>query len=192
MSDMTTQSNEALIRRAQRGDETAFRTLVLRHDRKVLGLACRMLGNNQDAEDVYQEVFLNVYTHIGQFKFQSAFETWLYRITVNTAINYRKKRNKHMVNTLMTDEIEEKAGWVPEDDSPLPDQLTISREIREMIDEALEKFTPIQRTVFTLRYYQDFKISDIAEIMDCAEGTIKNTLFRTTNKMRHILSRNFE
>ena len=96
---MTT-NNETLIQAAQAGQTDAFCELVEQYDKKVLGLAFKMLGNKQDAEDVYQEVFMNVFNHIQSFQFQSSFDTWLYRIVVNTSLNYRKKRNRHQKTTI--------------------------------------------------------------------------------------------
>ncbi|MFC1569737.1 RNA polymerase sigma factor [bacterium] len=176
-----------LIRKVQRGDTLAFQELVRNHDRKVLGLAYQMLGNQQDAEDVYQEVFMKVYKNIQKFRFQSAFETWLYRIVVNTAINYRKTRNKHLNNTIIPEDFDEDSSWAPLDHNPLPDQIAMNQEIRNQIQTVLDRLTLIQRTVFVLRFYQDFKIKDIAEIISCTEGTVKNTLFRSTIKVRHHL-----
>ena len=182
---MTT-NNETLIQAAQAGQTDAFCELVEQYDKKVLGLAFKMLGNQQDAEDVYQEVFMNVFNHIQSFQFQSSFDTWLYRIVVNTSLNYRKKRNRHQKTTIdiPTDE----PSMNLKDEKPLPDEITVSQEIREQIESALNQLTLIQRTIFVLRFYQDFKIKDIAEIVSCSEGTVKNTLFRSTVKMRKLLA----
>ncbi|MBN2105217.1 RNA polymerase sigma factor [bacterium] len=176
-----------LIRKAQKGDTESFQLLVQEHDQKVLGLARQMLGNLQDTEDVYQEVFMRVYKKIHTFRFQSTFETWLYRIVVNTAINYRKTRNKHLNRTWIADDQTDDTSWTPADENPLPDELTINQEIQDQIQEAMDRLTVIQRTIFLLRFYQDFKIKDIAEIISCSEGTVKNTLFRSTQKIRRYL-----
>ena len=193
-----TPNNETLIQAAQAGKTRAFCELVEQYDKKVLGLAFKMLraqaieklaimGNQQDAEDVYQDVFMSVFNHIQSFQFQSSFDTWLYRIVVNTALNYRKKRNRHRKTTIdiPTDE----PSISLKDEKPLPDEITISQEIREQIESALNQLTLIQRTIFVLRFYQDFKIKDIAEIVSCSEGTVKNTLFRSTVKMRKLLAK---
>jgi RNA polymerase sigma-70 factor (ECF subfamily) len=184
---MMTPENKSLIQAAQAGKQMAFRQLVEQYDKKVLGLAFKMLGNQQDAEDVYQEVFMSVFSHIQSFQFQSSFDTWLYRIVVNTSLNYRKKRNRHQ-RALSDTAAEEPFPRFP-DERPLPDAVTISQEIREQIETALSQLTLIQRTIFVLRFYQDFKIKDIAEIVSCSEGTVKNTLFRSTLKMRRLLAK---
>ena len=151
MNETMTQNLKDLIRKAQNGDTLAFQTLVQNHDRKVLGLAYRMLGNQQDAEDVYQEVFMKVYKNIDKFRFQSAFDTWLYRIVVNTAINYRKTRSRHLNLTPISEYPEEDMSWTPLDHKPLPDQIALNQEIRDQIQTALDQLTMIQRTVFILR-----------------------------------------
>ncbi|MDZ7271599.1 MAG: sigma-70 family RNA polymerase sigma factor, partial [candidate division KSB1 bacterium] len=81
-----------LIRRAQQGDSQAFDQLVRRHDRQVLSLAYDLTGNIEDAKDIYQEVFLRTYRRIQSFRFESAFSTWLYRITLNCALSFRRRR----------------------------------------------------------------------------------------------------
>ena len=132
---------------------------------------------------------MKVYKNIDKFRFQSAFDTWLYRIVVNTAINYRKTRSRHLNLTPISEYPEEDMSWTPLDHKPLPDQIALNQEIRDQIQTALDQLTMIQRTVFILRFYQDFKIKDIAEITSCAEGTVKNTLFRSTLKVRRHLSK---
>jgi RNA polymerase sigma-70 factor (ECF subfamily) len=184
---MMTPDNKSLIQAAQTGQTKAFRQLVEQYDKKVLGLAFKMLGNQQDAEDVYQEVFMSVFNHIQSFQFQSSFDTWLYRIVVNTSLNYRKKRNRHQKP--LFDMTADEPFPSLQDEKPLPDAITIGQEIREQIETALDQLTLIQRTIFVLRFYQDFKIKDIAEIVSCSEGTVKNTLFRSTLKMRRLLAK---
>ncbi|MBN1782906.1 RNA polymerase sigma factor [bacterium] len=188
MKETAMQMPGDLIRKAQQGDPDAFQELVRLHDRKVMGLACRMLGNIQDAEDVYQEVFMRVYSNIRNFQHKSSFETWLYRIVVNTVINFRRSSKRHRGFTSISDQFEKTAAWSPMDEKPLPDEIVMNQEILKNIHDALDRLTMIQRTVFTLRFYQEFKINEIADILECTEGTIKNTLFRSIRKMRQALS----
>jgi RNA polymerase sigma-70 factor (ECF subfamily) len=178
-----------LIHKAQEGNIWAFEQLIHKYDRQVLALAYQLLGNTQDAEDVYQDVFMKIFQKIDKFRFESDFFTWLYRIVVNTAISYRKKRNRQLHSTL--EEMSEvKGGWhrIPENKDPNPDTLTLSNEIKEKVDTAMEQLPLMQRTVFVLRFFQDFKIRDIAEITGCSVGTVKNYIFRSTQKMRYELA----
>lgn len=182
------EEERTLVREAQDGNARAFEKLVHRYDRRVLSLAYQLVGNTQDAEDVYQEAFMRAYDKIGRFRFESDFYTWLYRIVVNCAISYRKKRNRQLHRSI--EEASERNGtaqWMPVDDKPEPDRLILDNEIREQVEAILDTLSLMQRTVFVLRFLQDFKIKDIAQIIDCSEGTVKNYLFRGTQKMKKSL-----
>ena len=185
----TKDEEKDLVRQAQEGSLWAFERLVHKYDKKVLSLAFQLVGNKQDAEDVYQESFMKVYHKINRFRFESDFYTWLYRIVVNCAITYRKKRNRERHRSI--EEAAEKENgwqWTPTDPKVRPDSLITSVEIREQIHSNLEALPLMQRVVFTLRFLQDFKIKDIAQIIGCSEGTVKNYLFRGTQRMRkHLL-----
>ena len=178
-----------LVLQAQEGNLWAFEKLVCRYDQRVLGLAYQLLGNHQDAEDVYQEVFMRVHHNIKKFRFQSDFYTWLYRIVVNCAISYRKKRNRQRhLSIEETGERENGWQWTPTDPEIHPDAVVNNLELRQMIAMELNGLPLMQRVVFTLRFFQDFKIKEIAQIIGCSEGTVKNYLFRSTQKMRKGLS----
>ena len=178
-----------LVEQAQKGDHWAFERLIKKYDKKVLTLAYQLVGNTQDAEDVYQEAFMRAYHKIDRFRFQSDFYTWLYRIVVNCAITYRKKRSRHFHRSI--DEAAEREGhwqWTPKDTRPEPDTKVLHAELREKIEGTLNTLSLMQRTVFVLRFFQDFKIKDIASIIGCSEGTVKNYLFRGTQKMKKNLA----
>jgi len=178
-----------LVLQAQEGNRWAFEKLVHKYDKRVLALAFQLVGNKQDAEDIYQEAFMRVYHKINRFRFESDFYTWLYRIVVNCAISYRKKRNRHRHQSIEQTGAREN-GWqcIPADPGASPDTLVSNVELIEQIQSNLETLPLMQRVVFILRFFQDFKIKDIAEIIGCSEGTVKNYLFRSTQKMRRNLS----
>jgi RNA polymerase sigma-70 factor (ECF subfamily) len=178
-----------LIYKAQQGNAWAFEKLIKSYDRRVLALAYQLLGNPQDAEDVYQEVFMRVYKKIHLFRFESDFYTWVYRIAVNCAISYRKKRNRHVHARIgEADYQETEQTWVPADIEPGPDKKVLDSEIKEQIESSLNQLPLMQRVVFILRFFQDFKIREIANIINCSEGTVKNYIFRSTQKMRKRLA----
>ena len=174
-----------LIKKAQEGKHWAFEQLIRKYDKRVLTLAYQLVGNTSDAEDVYQEVFLKIYRKISRFRFQSDFYTWLYRIVVNCAITYRKRRNRNLHKSL-DEPVGQMDGWqwTPADDAPGPDELISHVELSQKINDSLDALSLMQRTVFVLRFYQDFKIKDIAHIIGCTEGTVKNTLFRSIKKVK--------
>ena len=178
----------ALIQKAQKGDLEAFGDLVKIYESRVLALAYQVLGNTEDAEDVFQEVFIKLHRKLGKFEFKSDFFTWLYRIVVNTALSYRRKRIRHQHVSFQSDEDRENGWqWVPADDCPDPGEQAINEEFVQVMENGLNTLPLMQRVVFTLRFLQEFKIREIAYITNCSEGTVKNHLHRGTQKMKKIL-----
>ncbi len=187
---MTTDENN-LILAAQKGDSGAFEQLIYKYDRNVLGIAYSFINSSEDAKDIYQEVFLRVFKGIKKFEFRSEFSTWLYRITANVCLTYRTQKKKYAVASL-DEEIFSDEG----DSQTLADTIagesntddgTIGSDVSEHIVKGLEKLSPQQKLVFTLRHYQGYKIREIASVMNCTEGTIKNYLFTGTQRMRTYL-----
>ncbi len=186
-----TQEENNLIIAAQNGDKTAFEELIYRYDKNVLGIAYSYIGNNEDAKDIYQEVFLRVYKGIKKFEFRSEFSTWLYRVTTNVCLTYRSQKKKFAYSSLdeeISDEDGEQRSLADTiADGESSDERALGSEISEMIDNGLEKLSPQQRMVFTLKHYKGYKIKEISTIMNCTEGTVKNYLFFATQKMRENL-----
>jgi len=179
-----------LVQQAQQGNLKAFEKLVIRYDRSILQTANLMMGNRADAQDVYQETFLRAFQNISGFRFQSHFKTWLTRIAINTAINMRRKRRIGQFISIfdMSDENADIRAIPVKDDNMTTDMEFASAELRQHIEKGLQKLSGKERAVFTLKQYQEYKIKEIAAIMNCAEGTVKNYLFRATQKLKkHLL-----
>lgn len=180
-------SDHELIREARAGGATAFEQLVYRYDEKVLAIALRYVGSREDAKDVYQEVFVRVYRGLGNFRMESEFSTWLYRITVNVCLTHRsdrKRRPEAAVGEGARDEAD--VAGLPALDAGAEEQVHAS-EIAARVAGAVERLSPKQRLVFTLRHYQGHKLREIAAIMECTEGTVKRYLFTATQRMREEL-----
>jgi len=184
---MTKEENNLIIA-AQKGDAAAFKEIIYRYDKNVLGIAYSFINNNEDAKDIYQEVFLRVFKGIKKFEFRSEFSTWLYRITANVCLTYRSQKKK-LAYTSLDEEFDDDGG----EQRPLsdtitngetPDMPTLSSEIAFKIESGLDRLSPQQRMVFTLKHYQGYKIKEIASVLNCTEGTVKNYLFLATQKMR--------
>jgi RNA polymerase sigma-70 factor (ECF subfamily) len=181
--------DDELIREAQRGQRTAFDALVRRYDQSVLRLALHMLGNEQDAQDVHQEAFIKAYRHLGNFRFECSFYTWLYRIVTNLCLDQlrrRKSRREDPATVLDAsgDEMDLMAN-VTDDRSMANPAKELDRRVMSLqIGEALDKLTPRERTVFELKHYQGLKLRTIGEMLSTTEETAKNTLFRATRKLR--------
>jgi RNA polymerase sigma-70 factor, ECF subfamily len=181
--------DDELIRAAQKGDRSAFDTLVRRYDRSVLRLALHMLGNEEDAQDVHQEAFIKAYRHLSNFRFECSFYTWLYRIVTNLCLDQlrRRKSRREDPGTVLDsagEEMDLMANVQDERATADPDRELNRKHQHAAIQSALAELTPRERTVFELKHYQGLKLRTIGEMLSTTEETAKNTLFRATRKLR--------
>jgi RNA polymerase sigma-70 factor (ECF subfamily) len=180
-----------LIRAAQRGDHDAFARLVRQYDQAVLRLAFHLLRSEEDARDIYQEAFLRVHRNLGNFRFDSSFHTWLYRIVTNLCLDsLRKKKVRREESTVIETGGGERdrLGSVPETSAHAnPERRMLSNQLRDRIHRALEDLTPRERTVFEMRHHQGMRLRAIGEVLGTTEEAAKNCLFRATQKIRTAL-----
>jgi RNA polymerase sigma-70 factor (ECF subfamily) len=181
--------DDELIRAAQKGERSAFDTLVRRYDRSVIRLALHMLGNEQDAQDVHQEAFIKAYRHLSNFRFECSFYTWLYRIVTNLCLDQlrRRKSRREDPSTALDGQGEEMDLLANLSDgraSANPARELERKTMHAAIQSALDELTPRERTVFELKHYQGLKLRTIGEMLSTTEETAKNTLFRATRKLR--------
>ncbi len=178
----------AIIKEAQRGNLLAFETLVKRYDRHVMQLAYSMVGNAEDAEDIYQEVFVRVYRSLARFQFKSEFSTWLYRVVVNYCINFQKKKQRTRMYSIDKNDYEDQHWKVTlPGKEKNPEDNTINLELSCEIEAAMDQLPAKQKMVFVLRHFHGHKLREIAALMGCTEGTVKSYLFRATQKMQMLL-----
>ena len=180
---MALNDNELIIK-AQNGDVLAFEELIYRYDKMVLRIALKYTGDNDDAKDIYQEIFLKVYNGLSSFRFKSEFSTWLYRITANTCITYKRKYSKPNHFSLDDEKNESFVSTIPDENELSPDNLVLNSENGQRINDALKKLSPNQKMSFLLKHYEGYKIREIAEMMNCKEGTIKKYLFDAVKRLR--------
>lgn len=181
--------DDELIRAAQKGDRSAFDSLVRRYDRSVLRLALHMLSNEEDAQDVHQEAFIKAYRHLSNFRFECSFYTWLYRIVTNLCLDQlRRRKSRREDPGTVTDGAGEEMDLM----ANVQDNRAGANPGRELerktqhaaIQGALGELTPRERMVFELKHYQGLKLRTIGEMLSTTEETAKNTLFRATRKLR--------
>src|SRR5580704_9630830 len=178
-----------LIREAQRGDRAAFEELVRHYVQAVLRLALHLTGTEQDAQDVYQDAFLKAYKNIGSFRFECSFYTWIYRIVTNLCLDHLRKRSsryRDLTTTISSDGEEEQVlDRIPDQRAgSSPERNMASSELRGCIVRAMQRLSPRERVVFELKHYHGLRLRTVAGILNTSEGTIKNTLFRATHKLR--------
>jgi len=179
-----------LILKAQNGDNVAFEQLVMKYDRHVLNIAYSYRNNRDDADDIYQEVFLRVHKGLKNFQARSKFSTWLYRITVNVCIEFKRKENvrRHESLSKAGNDDENKNSYETTIDSGLrTDKNILDTEMNNLIKREVDKLPQQLRMAFTLKYYQGHKIKEISSMMNCTEGTIKSYLFTSSRKLRENL-----
>lgn len=186
-----TMEERTLIRRAQRGDRNAFDALVGLYDQAVLRLALRVVRSEEEARDLYQEAFLKAYRSLGQFRLESRFSTWLYRVVTNVCLDHlrRRKTQPEVQSTAGGDGEADYTLTIPEERPGLhPDRALQAREIGRRIEAALASLSPRERMVFELKQCQGLKLRAIGEMLGTSEEAAKNSLFRATQKMREQLS----
>lgn len=183
-----------LVRLAQGGDAEAFAKLVARHENSIFRLARNITQNAEDAEDVLQDTFLKAYEHLGEFRGDSKFYTWLVRIAVNQALmKLRRRKSDRLVSldeTFDTGEetlVREIAVWAED-----PEELYSQEELRRILASAIESLPPIFRTVFALRDIEELSTEETAQILNLSVPAVKSRLLRARLRLREHLTRYFK
>ena len=175
---MGVDTDQQLVDRVLAGNKTAFDMLVLRHQHKVSGLVGRFIRDQAEVEDVSQEAFIKAYRALPTFRGDSAFYTWLYRITSNTAKNYliSKKRKKELLETEVLSSEEMDIFDIPGGSSP--EEILEANYLRELIFESLSNLPEDIRTAVSLREFDGLSYEEISEVLDCPIGTVRSRIFR--------------
>jgi RNA polymerase sigma-70 factor (ECF subfamily) len=186
-------SDEVLAARAAAGDDPAFEALVVRYQRRVFRLACR-LTNETDAPDVVQETFMQVYRHLSTFRGSARFSTWLYRVVVNAGLMHRRARARRPAESL--DE------FMPRFDADgrhaqTPDALRITSRVDELMDRhvlakkvqaALQRLPDLYREAFVLRDLEELSTADVAQVLGVEPATVRQRVHRARLMLRGYLS----
>src|SRR5882757_6189533 len=183
-----------LVRRAKRGDDSAFEELVKRYDRNVFRIAQHITQNREDAEDVVQDAFLKAYGNLAQFQEQSKFYTWLVRIAVNEALmKLRRRRPERTVS--LDEEVKTEDDSVPRevaDWSPNPEQQYSQAELREILDKTIHGLPATFRTVFVLRDVEGLSTEETADALELSIPAVKSRLLRARLQLRERLNKYFQ
>jgi RNA polymerase sigma-70 factor, ECF subfamily len=171
---------ELAIKKAQRGDHDAFRSLVERHTQAVFRLAWRITGNTIDAEDMVQETFLRAWKQLGKFDGRAAFGTWVHRIAANCSLDHIRSRKGKV------DAAEDPLAHLAHG-GPSPERLAQSAEITGILIPALDELTEMERAAFILRHYEGLPILEISRVLGVETGAAKHSVFRAVQKLRRAL-----
>jgi len=168
-----------LVARAQQGDKRAFDLLVLKYQRKVAGVVSRYIRDPAEVMDVVQEAFIKAYRALPQFRGDSAFYTWLYRIATNTAKNFLMSQSRRPPDADVDAELAEQldAGELLKDRAT-PEQYLMEEEVGKVIWQAIEDLPDDLRTAIMLREIEGMSYEEIATAMDCPIGTVRSRIFR--------------
>jgi RNA polymerase sigma-70 factor (ECF subfamily) len=176
-------NEDAVIRLAQEGNKKAVRLLFEENKKKIFSLAYQYTRNAEDAEDILQDTFIKAYRSLPRFNIQdgNSFSPWLCRIGINCSIDYLRRNKKRKEKDSAQNNMESLAS---NDVNSNPENASTQKEIREKIDQTLDKLSGQQRIIFILKHYQQLTTREIAEYLDCSEGSVKRQLFRAVSAMK--------
>ncbi|MFM2319565.1 MAG: polymerase sigma factor RpoE [Pseudomonadota bacterium] len=177
-----------LVQRVQAGDKKSFDVLVLKYQHKVINLVMRYMHDPDTAQDVAQEAFIKAYRGLKNFRGESAFYTWLYRIAINTAKNHLVSQGRRApTNDIDADEAEQFEGESALKEYGTPENEMLRDEIQTMVSQAIDALPDDLRTAIVLRELEGMSYEEIAEAMDCPIGTVRSRIFRARESIDKVL-----
>ncbi len=173
------ETDQQLVERVQKGDKRAFDLLVLKYQHKMISVVGRYIHDSHEVYDVVQEAFIKAYRALGNFRGDSQFYTWLYRIAINTAKNYLVSRGRRPPSTdVDVGDAEFYAGSDMLRDVDTPENNLFRDELKAEVDAAIRELPEDLRTAVTLRELEGLSYEEIAEVMNCPVGTVRSRIFR--------------
>lgn len=172
-------TDRELVQRVQGGDKAAFDLLVMKYQHKIIKLVSRFVREPSDALDVTQDAFIKAYRALPNFRGDSAFYTWLYRIASNTAKNFLASQRRRLGDVAIdSDEVMSREEALGLDDVATPESILAKDEVQHTVFEAIENLPDDLRTALTLREFDGLSYEEIAEVMECPVGTVRSRIFR--------------
>lgn len=172
-------ADHALVKKVQKGDKRAFDLLVLKYQHKIISIISRYVKDSAEVHDVAQEAFIKAYRAIGNFRGDSAFYTWIYRIAINTAKNHLVSRGRRPPATdVEVEDAEYYGGGDQLKDFASPEGQLMRDEMKAVVDKAIRELPEDLRTAVSLREMEGLSYEEIAEVMDCPVGTVRSRIFR--------------
>jgi RNA polymerase sigma factor (sigma-70 family) len=180
------------MQRVKQGDTEALRQLIEAHQYRIIGTVTKMLGDDCDAEDIAQQVFIRVWKSAGRYEPTAKFTTWLFKITRNLVFNELRRRKRHPVQSLDRTSEDERPLQVVDRGSKPPDTSLLDEEMQAAIQKAIDQLPETQRMAIILRRYDDIAYEEIGEILDLSVPAVKSVLFRARTELREKLKHYLE
>lgn len=172
-------TDQQLVERVQRGDKHAFDLLVLKYQHKIFSLVSRYVRDSDEIQDVAQEAFIKAYRALPKFRGDSAFYTWLYRISINTAKNYLVAKGRRPPGSdIDAEEAENFDSGSALRDIENPENALYGEELKQVVERAMKNLPEDLRAAVTLREFDGLSYEDIADVMECPVGTVRSRIFR--------------
>ena len=183
-------TEQELVARARRGDESAFEALVTENEKRIYNLCRRLTGNQEDAAELTQEAFLNAWRGLGRFQGESSFSTWLYRLATNACIDFlrKEKRRQSLSMTVSLDDEEDARQVELPDERYAPEGALERAEARRAVAERLERLTLEHRQVLVMREIHGLSYAEIGQVLGLEEGTVKSRIARARGALRKVLT----
>ena len=187
MAKTTSEEDQKLVERVKKGDKRAFDLLVIKYQHRLYALVCGYIRDTHEAQDVVQEAFVKAYRALKNFRGDSAFYTWLYRIAVNTAKNYlfSQGRKTPSVDLDIADAERFEDNKLYEVNTP--EQVLHKQQIEHVIFETINQLPESLKVAVTLREFEGLSYEEIAEIMECPVGTVRSRIFRARDAIDRVL-----
>lgn len=183
MVKIVNQEENEMISRCQQGDQTALKEIFDKYHKKVYRIAYGVVRQREDALDIVQEVFVKLFRSIGNFKGKSQFYTYLYRMTMNTAIDHRRKTGKQLMSSL-----DEEGSFEPSDSLEKgPEKMLLQKELEEKVAWAMSKLSAEQRAALIFRDVEGLSYQEMAEAMGCSIGTVMSRLHYGRKRVQELL-----
>ncbi|MBD3181133.1 sigma-70 family RNA polymerase sigma factor [Candidatus Poribacteria bacterium] len=174
-----------LIRLCQEGDMSAFESIFRKHQNRVYNVTYRMMGNQDDAMDMTQDIFVKAYQKIGKFNFKSSFSTWIYRIAVNHCIDELRKRKRNGQSVPLEEAITKADETTPEKQAVLNDR-------QQNVWKAINSLKDKDRSIIILRDIEGLSYKEISKVMKCSMGRVKSRIHEARQKLKKILEEQTE